>query len=150
MKKIISLLLVVVVASSFGIMIALADDGPVTVILNGEVVDFEDVQAFTEAGRTLVPFRKMFELFGAEVNWLEETNTVVASKGDTIIVLTIDKPDALIMTGTEVETVELPDGVPPRLVDDARTCVPLRFIAETLDLEVGWDEATATVTLDNK
>ena len=42
----------------------------------------------------MVPLRKIFETLGAQIEWYGETETVVATKGDTIVKLQINNPIA--------------------------------------------------------
>ena len=54
----------------------------VDVQINGEIVDFTDsegnrVDAQIINDRTMVPLRKIFEIFGCEINWDNDTRTVM-------------------------------------------------------------------------
>ena len=57
-----------------------------TVQLNGIKIAFDQIPNI-ENGRTLVPLRGIFEALGAEVEWNGATQTVTATKGDTVITL---------------------------------------------------------------
>ena len=121
----------------------------VNVQLNGELIDFTDaagnkVEAQTVNSRTMVPLRKIFELLGAEVGWDSETRTALASKGDTKIKLQINNEIAEITKGGETKQIKLDSK--PILIDN-RTMVPLRFISESLDKQVGWDAKNQTAII---
>ena len=137
MKKIISLLLCLVTVFSFATCFA-ADD--VKVIVNGKEVVF-DQKPIIDNNRTLVPLRAIFEALGASVGWDNDTNSVIATKDDTVIFMQIGH-NKLFKNN---EAIEL--DVPPKLVND-RTLVPVRAIAESFNLKVSWDEATQTVTIE--
>jgi len=91
-------------------------------------------------GRVLVPFRALFEAFGATVGWTEATSTVTGQLGATTISLVLNRQDAIV----NGRTVRL--DVAPTVVS-GRTLVPLRFVAENLGADVRWDEATQTVVV---
>ena len=109
------------------------------VVLDGQQLAF-DVPPTIENGRTLVPFRTVFEAFGANVDWDSQTNSVLASKSDIGINLVIGKNTAYV----NEKAVQL--DVPPKIVN-GRTLVPLRFVGESLGANVDWDGATKTVII---
>ena len=111
----------------------------VKVILNGEELFF-DVSPQIIDGRTMVPMRKIFEKLGADVDWNGETQTITANKDDIVIIMQIDN------TTIEVSGKEIVLDVPPQLIGD-RTLVPVRAVAEGLDTDVDWNEATRTVII---
>lgn len=109
------------------------------VILNGQVMTFQDAQPTIQDGRTLVPLRPVFEALGADVRWDEYTRTVTAIKAGTEIRL---------VTGGQAYKNGSPVilDVPATIIDD-RTMVPLRFVSEALGSMVAWDAATQTVNI---
>ncbi len=117
--------------------------------LNGQIIDFTDengrkVDAQIINNRTMVPLRKIFELLGCDVTWDGDTQLITATKEDTTIELQINR---MMAKKTEAGvTKEIILDSAPVIVDD-RTLVPLRFIAESLNKQVGWDanEATAII-----
>lgn len=125
------------------------DSDSISVILNGETVDFTDdegnkVEPQLVNDRTMVPVRKIFEVLGATIEWDGDTNTVTATKDSKVMQLQIDNNIATVRDGNDIEKIEL-DAAP--VIIDERTLVPARFISETLGLKVGWDEATQTVVI---
>ena len=143
MKKFLVVFLAVFCLSS----VSLAAD--VKVQINGEIVDFKDsagntVNAQILNDRTMVPMRKIFEVLGATVDWDGEERIVTGTKGDTIIKLQIDNPVVTKEKSGVEETLTL--DVAPTIIED-RTMVPLRFIAESLDKQVGWDSANRTAII---
>ena len=93
MKKIIfSLLSVIAILSSFAIPTLANDAKPVSVTLNGNIVDCEKYgsPATIIDSRTLVPLRAIFEALGASVDWNDATQTVTSEKDGTKISLTIN------------------------------------------------------------
>ncbi|MGF7184918.1 ligand-binding sensor domain-containing protein [Desulfitispora alkaliphila] len=99
-----------------------------------------DVAPVMEGGRTLLPMRVIFEALGAEVDWNGELRRVNATLGDLSVELTVDEAIA------SVNGVEREMDVPAR-VEGGRTLVPLRFVGESLGLDVEWDGTLRSVIL---
>jgi beta-lactamase superfamily II metal-dependent hydrolase len=118
-------------------MIVAQEDTRVTV--DGKLLSFDVAPALVQ-GRTLVPLRTIFESLGAKIEWDGVTKTVTGTKGDTKVILTVDKKTATV----NGKTVELE--VPGTIIDN-RTLVPARFIAEALGANVVWDAGTRTARI---
>jgi outer membrane protein assembly factor BamB len=112
----------------------------ISVVLNGAPVVFPGQEPFIRNGRTLVPFRGLFEALGATVDWDTANRTVTGTAGTVIIKLKI---------GSTVATVggrEVTLDVPAEIVN-GRTVVPLRFVVENLGAKVEWVAASLTVMI---
>ena len=126
-----------------------ADDS-IKVYLNNDVIDFTDengnvVEPQLINDRTMVPMRKIFEVFEADVKWEGTTETVTAVTDEKTIVLQINNNVAKIINASgETEEITL-DSAP--VIVNGRTLVPVRFIAESLELKVGWDGTTNSVII---
>ena len=96
------------------------------VLWNGKPVD---VSAVIVDDRTLLPARDIVDLIGGDIDWNPELRQVTILYREIEILLTIDSNIALVND----EEVEL--DVPAQLVND-RTKVPLRFVAESLGVNV--------------
>lgn len=123
----------------------------IKVQLDGKIVDFTDEQGNVVnpkiiQNRTMVPMRKIFEIFEAEINWNNETRTVTATTTEKEISLTINSEVAKLKDLTTNEEKEIELDAAPVLVDN-RTMVPVRFIAESLEKQVGWDSEEKTVVI---
>lgn len=116
------------------------EEKEITVLLNGEKLDF-DVAPVIENGRTLVPMRKIFESLGATVYWNGDTLTATGLRDVTVVTITVD---SVVMTKNGKNILL---DVPARLIN-SRTLVPVRVIAESFGLNVSWDEAGRTVTIE--
>ena len=112
---------------------------PIKILLNGKTLVTE-VAPQMQNGRTLVPFRAIFEALGAEVDYDAATDTVYGFKGPVFVILNPGKTKAWV-TGKEVTLDVGP------VIMNARTLVPLRFVAEALGEEVSYVEATNTVVI---
>lgn len=118
--------------------------GSDTMIVDGEERDIKPAPAPTIiSGSTMVPVRAVSEAFGADVEWVASTKSVIITHGETKIILTINSSTAIV--GDSIETVE-----PPPHIISGSTMLPFRFIAEALGAEVKWDGETKTITLSLK
>ena len=98
--------------------------------INGEVKKM-DAKPFIKNDRTLVPLRFIVEAIGGEVNWDNDNRLVtVNSKGKTIV-LPIDSKTIKI-DGKDVNIDQA------AIIKGDRTFVPIRFIAENLDMVVNY------------
>ncbi len=102
-----------------------------------------DTPPVIKGGRTLIPVRAITQGLGADVKWDEVTREVTISKGDITIVIQIDSR-VVYVNGEKVEIDA------PAEILSKRTYVPLRFIAETFNLKVNWDEETETIEIDDE
>lgn len=145
-KKIFIVLMLVIM--SFGCVFAAE---PISVQLNGEYINFTDnegnvVNPEMINNRTMVPMRKIFEVVGAEIEWDNDERMVTATTDEKIIQLQIDNNKAILKDkATEEEEIIELDAAPVLL--NNRTMVPVRFIAESLDKQVGWDNENRCVII---
>lgn len=141
MKKIISLILISVLL----LCGAVYAEKPVTVKLNGEVLEFDaEPQLISE--RTMVPMRKIYESLGASVEWIEEAQLIIATYKTSIISMEIGKESFNVTDVLSGDTETITLDVPPQIVG-TRTLVPVRAISEALEKNVEWDEETYTVLI---
>ena len=112
--------------------------------VNGQPVE-ADVSAFIENDRTYVPVRFVTEALGGDVQFdteMYDTPAVLIYADDDIwLTLFIGYRKALY--GESV----MANDVPP-IIKNGRTMVPIRFIASYLGCEIGWDQNTRTVYID--
>jgi len=110
-----------------------------SVKLNDTLLDF-DVDPIIINDRAMVPMRGIFEYLGAQVYWYPETREVVGYKDNNYIKLQINN-ETYYKNGKS-DTLDSPP-----IIIDSRTLVPIRFIAESLDMNVDWDGESRTVTI---
>lgn len=118
------------------------DPYKILVYVNGNEVIF-DQDPIIKNSRTLVPFRKIFEELGAEVEWYNDTQQVRAMLGDKEVSLIIGDN---IMLVNRSETIKL--DTPPEIIR-SRTMVPLRAISESLGMEVKWYNDNRVITINS-
>ncbi len=88
----------------------------------------------------MVPLRAAAEALAADVYYDPDTRAVAVTKNTTRVTLTIDSTWAKI--GELTTTLD----VPPR-IEAGRTLVPLRFLGESLGINVAWDPTARTAYL---
>ena len=144
MKKILSVFIAALMLMTSFTAVHCEDDIKVT--LDGQEIVF-DVPPQIINERTLVPMRAIFEALGAEVEWSQELQTVLAFKDSKFITMTIG---ANIFTvgdsGSDNAPAKIELDVPPQIIGD-RTLVPIRAVSESLDCDVDWDGNSRTVII---
>lgn len=154
MKKVWSVLIFILcfiflTMNVFAEPISLSYDGKV-VEYNGKVLSLkingEDVQSSVAPivlnDRTMVPARAVFEKIGASVDWSAEQQKVYVALNNYKVELKLDDTTALV-NGSPV-TMD----VPAKLINE-RTMIPARFVAEQLNMKVGWEQNSNLVSIDN-
>ncbi|MBA2943014.1 hypothetical protein HZF08_32630 [Paenibacillus sp. CGMCC 1.16610] len=91
-------------------------------------------------GQAYLPIRSVSESFGAAVDWDQDTLTVTVSTEYRTITSRISEDKAYV----DGDPVQI-DG--PALLLEGRTYVPLRFIAESLGLQVDWNAPTQIIQI---
>ncbi|WIM40150.1 copper amine oxidase N-terminal domain-containing protein [Paenibacillus sp. PK4536] len=116
------------------------DDSKVKVILDGSEIKF-DPNAIIQNGNTMVPFRQLFEAYGASVSWNQNTKTITAIKDDKTIKLTLDRFDAYI-DNKKIKLTQTPYMAKNTIL------VNLRFVSEALNAKVNFDKPHLRVTIN--
>lgn len=99
-----------------------------------------DVAPKITKDRTMLPIRFVAENLGADVAWDAETRIVTITDGETTIKITIDS-DVALVNGEEVKLDS------EAHIENDRTYIPVRFVAESLKAKVFWNEKTQNVTI---
>ncbi len=138
-------LLVCMVASCLHVFAAASE-----IIINGKTatISAEMGRIVEKDFRTFVPVRFLLEYLGFEVDWLDDSRTVMGNHpSGQSFVMQIDNPVLFFFDeGYILKEIKM-DTVPILNMQEGRTYVPIRFIAEAMEYQVGWNEATRTVTL---
>ena len=111
----------------------------ITVMVNGENLVMEQAPIL-QNNRTLVPMRAIFEALDTTVDWDGQTQSIIASKGDLTIKMTIGQQE---MTVND-KTITL-DTAP--ILANNSTMVPVRAVAESFQATVNWDAGQQQVTI---
>lgn len=111
-------------------------------VINGAVKQFsKDAAPINVDGRTFVQFRELFAMLGGNPDtglvYNEADKTVTLTKGEVNIVLTIGQNTAIV-NGAEKQLDVAP------IINNDRTYLPFRFIAENLGYTVNWNPDSFT------
>lgn len=140
MSKILKKISTAIVLSS--VLIAPVFAQGINIVINNNKVETPDAPYIKEE-RTLVPLRLISENLGIGVDWDNTNRQVVLKKSSGDILLPIQK-DYYLVNGQKV-----PTEISGEIKND-RTFVPVRLIAELFDRNVGWDNNTKTVLINDK
>jgi len=145
MKKTKLIVILLTLAILFGQNVLLSEPasaaGPVTVVVDGKTVLFPDAQPFTDENRrTMVPVRFVSVELGCDVQYFDEIKTVALYRGLIKVELTVEQKEITILGAKKaMDTVAI--------IQENRTFVPVRFVAEAFGCEVEWEHATRTVII---
>lgn len=124
------------------IEIVLTINEPIIVVNNVERnIDDEGTVPVIIDNRTFLPVRAVVEAMGGSVEWDENSRTVILTKDKNTIKLTIDSDIAFL--NNEKQNID----VAPIIKND-RTMLPIRFIAESFNFNVEWNEQTQEVKIE--
>ncbi len=143
MKK---LLIPAVMAAMLISSVPLYADGGIKVVVDGNKLTF-DQPPVIEDDRVLVPLRAIFEALDSNVDYIDETKTVSARRGERVVSLKIGDNSMIVADRGSAETIKL--DVPAKIIND-RTMVPVRAVSEGLDADVRWEGDTKTVYVERK
>ena len=175
MKKVMALLLAGMMIFSCAGM-AFAKDIEVTV--DGKRVEFTDAKPYIdENGRTMVPLRPVADAMGIDVEWDRRTKTAVFSdtydpgiegfgydiNGKQVygrivymsLSFKVDEPKVEMFANVKKDNGEMTMIVDQfqmdttAVVKDGRTYAPLRYMVQSFGYNVGWDQETKTVMVEN-
>ena len=88
----------------------------------------------------MLPIRFVAEALGGTVGWNDAERKVTILKDNTVIELFIDQQYAMI-NGLPVQLYTVP------FIENSRTYLPVRFVAENLGATVLWNEDNMEVTI---
>lgn len=93
-------------------------------------------------GHTLVAFRDLFNILGANVSWNEVFRRVTARLGEDELIIYADTNEATF----NKNKIEMPVGVE---IIDGTTYIPVRFACETFGYNVEWDSAKKEISISD-
>lgn len=112
----------------------------ITVKIDGEKMAPKDMPAVAIDGRTMLPMRQIVQELGCEVTWNQEKQQAYVVNEEYALVFEIDKATGY-KNGKEFKM-----DVPPMNIND-RTMLPVRALANALDLKITWDDPSRTVSI---
>lgn len=111
---------------------------PISIIINGQKYQFSRSPVIKN-GTTYIPLRDVAETLGAEVWWNASSKTVGINKDNTKI--------SFVVGSNKVRVNDRLIEMQPAYIDNRTTMVPLRFISESLGMDVHWDQNTKTINI---
>ncbi len=142
MKKITFAIAVVLVMVALFSVFNVFGEMPLRIVVDGERLYFPDAQPFIDSnGRTQTPARFIGEELGATVTWDGTAQKATFVKDSKKLILYIGKKEyELDGKKLQMDTAAL--------LQDGRTFVPARYVAEAFGSTVRWDSAVRTVYVD--
>lgn len=141
MKKLIRNLFILSILL-LGLMNAGTKAASLNLIIDGNNVT-KSASPIVKNRRTLVPLRFIGEALGKEVIWNNDEKSVTVSDDNASFKLYIDSK---IIDNSD-GTLKFTDVAP--CIVNRKTYLPLRAIAELMNIGVGYDKASSTVTIDS-
>jgi hypothetical protein len=90
-----------------------------------------------KSGRTMIPARFVVEPIGGSINFEEETQKITILRETDVIELWIGK-NISVVNGKQIKIDSNDESLTPR-IENGRTYLPLRFVAENIGFLVFWD-----------
>ncbi|KXL54533.1 N-acetylmuramoyl-L-alanine amidase LytC precursor [Anaerotignum neopropionicum] len=112
----------------------------VKINIDGKELVPEDMPPVIIDGRTVLPMRLIAQALGCEVLWNEDTKQAFVMNDDYTVAFTLGSKKG-IKNGTEF-TMD----VPAMIIND-RTMLPVRALANALDINITWDDPNRTVNI---
>ena len=128
--------------SEYDIVVSMQISNPIMMV-NGQKTEIDEGRNTTPIinnSRTLVPIRAIIEAFGGSVDWNGVTQTVTLKLDNDTIKLNIDNTNAYLNNKHSLLDVA------PTIIN-GRTLLPIRFIAESFNLGVAWEDDTRTISI---
>ena len=117
--------------------------------VNGKTLSDLPLEPIIFNDRALVPVREVFEALGAKVDYEESDKSIIISYGKKSVGLKIGSYYATV----DKKKKTIPDKVAPRLIakwgESAKTMVPVRFISESVGLDVDFVEDKGLISISD-
>lgn len=102
------------------------------------------VPYITSVGSTLIPLRGLLEEMGANIEWIDENQTIIITTAHAKITMQVGSK--LVYIEDSRGNIRYTMTAPPK-IKEGRTYIPVRFVSENLGYTVGWDGETQTITI---
>lgn len=139
-------ILLLITALSFAYPVY-TEDTVSAVYVNGAPVTFSENQPMLINNRTMIPLREMFRIFDFDVSYHDDTRTIYLKNDERKVFFRIGDLRFFIEENSVIRHRDL-DVAP--VLQDSRTYIPLRAVAEVMGAEVEWDSETASVLITLK
>ncbi len=124
------------------IIVSLQINNPVMEVngVDSEIDAGRGTKPVVVSGRTLVPIRAIIEKFGGTAEWDNNTQTAILKMDGDTVKLTINSKTAYFNNSAKQLDVA-------PVIINGRTMLPIRFVAESFNLGVAWEDDTKTVSV---
>jgi len=121
--------------------------GNPTMSVNGTKtpIDAQGTKPVIVEGRTLVPIRAVIEAFDGTVSWDPTARKVTVTLAKNTLDLWIGKSQASL--NGQTRSIDPANSRVLPVIMGGRTMLPLRFVGESLGIDVQYDTTTKTITL---
>ena len=113
-----------------------------------EITSVIDAVPYIKKNRTMVPIRFIAETMGAVVEWNAIAQEIIIQRDGKTIRIKIGSTEAFIKEMGELGETKVILDAPPEIVN-SRTFVPLRFISESLNALVEWNNEFKEITIED-
>ncbi|HWP97515.1 MAG TPA: stalk domain-containing protein [Syntrophomonadaceae bacterium] len=113
----------------------------VKILINGQLTHLAEEPCMA-TNTIMLPLRDVATSLGASVEWKPNHNSVIISKGEKKLFLSLNSKEVLVLPYGEIFIM---DQEP--LVINGHTMVSLRFVEEALGAELNWDEKHTSVNI---
>jgi len=120
--------------------------GSKMILVDGKQVPI-DASPDIFSSRTFIPIRIVTEVFGGSIAWDATEQKVTIVRNGMTVNLWIGK-NAAEIDGKSISIDTNPAVVP--VISYGRTLLPLRFVSESLGLDIQWDGTAHTITITRK
>ncbi len=134
-KQILAIILIILLV----LPTSAAASSSIGIVIDGKTLSL-DIEPIIINDRTMVTLRGVFEELGATVDWDIETHQAIIKSDDVEVLVTPDTDNVLVNGRLYILDS------PATIVND-RLLIPVRFIAEALGHEVGWDPVNRVVLI---
>ncbi len=117
--------------------------------VNGKIVEIDPGRNTTpiiRENRTFLPIRSVVESFGGTVTWEPTARSIVLDFMENTIQLQLMNPIAT-KNGESIQIDPDNENVTP-FIQNERTMIPLRFVAESLDIDIQWNATEREIILE--
>ncbi len=118
-----------------------ANQKPVRVAIDGEIINPGDQPPYIYEGRVFVPLRVISDHLGAKTSYNNKFNTVIVEMENKRIELTPNRTS--LKVNNSIRNID----VAPRLTSNERIVVPLRFMVEAFGYQIGWDQQNQVASI---
>ena len=144
MKRMISIITAALMAVG---MTTTAFAAELSVTVDGRYVAWTDAKPFIdENDRTLVPLRPIANALGLEVSWDDDKNMASFTDGETTVEFVVGSDEYhAFLNGLDFHMYMEMDTTP--IIKDSRIYAPARYLAESFQYVVGWNQAAQEVII---